>query len=296
MAIAKAHEPAKVFISYSHADEEYLSRLKIHLRPIERQGLIEVWSDAKINAGENWRREIEKAIHEARVAILLISADFLASDFIQSNELPAILKKAEEHQGLEIIPVILKPSLFLDTQILNEYQAANDPEKPLIGLSEVDQEGLWVQVVKRANALVNSSAQEEWALEDDDWDGYDAEIWSDDRLLLAEEIRTPQAINSYFVYRYHFIDSPHYMKSAREVLGGTDNTEEILEEVGEKLKKAGWEGDGEVQLLWIPPFMGAGVEDTHGILVWHVKQRNNGTSWFLSPVPLPFSRLLEQND
>jgi hypothetical protein len=41
----------------------------------------------------------------------------------------------------------------------------------------------------------------------------------------------------------------------------------------------GWEGDGTIQMMWLPPFVGAGVEDAHGVFIWHVKQANNGTSW-----------------
>src|SRR5690606_22976993 len=71
----------KVFFSYSHADGEYLERALIHLRPLERAGALNLWSDTKLRAGDRWREEIRKAIGAARVAVLLISADFLASEF-----------------------------------------------------------------------------------------------------------------------------------------------------------------------------------------------------------------------
>jgi hypothetical protein len=68
----------------------------------------------------------------------------------------------------------------------------------------------------------------------------------------------------------------------------------MLEAVKQRFASAGWEGDGEIQLMWLPPFVGAGAEDTWGVAVWFVKQDNNGTAFMASPVPLPFSRLLEQ--
>ena len=85
----------QVFVSYSHVDSEYLARLRVHLRPFERKNLVDVWSDAKVKAGQRWRKEIEDAIGRAAVAILLVSADFLASDFVAENELPPLLKAAQ---------------------------------------------------------------------------------------------------------------------------------------------------------------------------------------------------------
>ena len=80
-----------VFISYAHQDVVYLNRLTTHLRPLEREGLLEVWTDTKLIPGANWRREIELALKRARIALLLLSADFMASEFIHHYELPSLL-------------------------------------------------------------------------------------------------------------------------------------------------------------------------------------------------------------
>src|SRR6218665_3206938 len=85
-----------IFISYSHKDAEYLERLLVHLKPLERDGLIDTWVDTRLLAGDRWKKEIDAALKKARVAVLLVSADFLASDFIINNELPPLLKAAEE--------------------------------------------------------------------------------------------------------------------------------------------------------------------------------------------------------
>ncbi len=88
-----------IFICYSHKDQEYLERIQVHLKPIKKDG-IDLWSDLCIRPGDNWRNEIAGALERANVGILLVSADFLASDFITENELPLYCIK-QPTKGLE---------------------------------------------------------------------------------------------------------------------------------------------------------------------------------------------------
>jgi len=92
--VPKDEKPTRAFISYSHTDQEYLDRLMIHLKPLIKKGVIDIWSDNKIKTGDHWKAEIEEALNNASISILLISADFMASDFIVDNELPPLLAKA----------------------------------------------------------------------------------------------------------------------------------------------------------------------------------------------------------
>ena len=134
-----------VFVSYSHTDREFLQRLLVHLRPLEKEGLIDLWVDTKLEAGDKWKTEIERALRRSRVAVLLITADFLASDFIVNNELPPLLAKAES-EGTRIIPVILKPCRFTRDKNLSPFQAINDPRKPLAMLEGPEQEFIYDRV------------------------------------------------------------------------------------------------------------------------------------------------------
>lgn len=127
-----------VFISYSHQDTEWLKRLKVQLRPLERDGALDLWDDTKIRPGAKFHEEITKALQSAKAAVLLISADFLASDFITTHELPKILVSANE-KGLAIFPIIVSPCLFEHSK-LSDFQSVNSPRQTLMELSPAQQE------------------------------------------------------------------------------------------------------------------------------------------------------------
>jgi hypothetical protein len=135
----------KVFISYSHEDQPWLERLQVHLKPLEREGVIDRWDDTRITAGQKWKSEIQKALDQARVAVLLISADFLASDFIADDELPRLLSAAA-NEGLVVLPIILSPNRFARTPSLSQFQAVNGVDRPLLNLERGQQEDIWVKL------------------------------------------------------------------------------------------------------------------------------------------------------
>ena len=142
-----------IFISYSHRDADWLRRLQVFLRPLEREGLIERWDDTRLRTGQRWEDEIEKALASAKVAILLISADFLASDFITNNELPPLLAAAQS-KGLVVMPVLLKPCRFSRTPSLSVFQAVNPGLKPLVDMTEGEQDALWDRLTREIEELL----------------------------------------------------------------------------------------------------------------------------------------------
>jgi len=147
------HKPT-VFVSYSHTDSEFLTRLKVHLKPLERENRIDLWDDTRIVAGNKWKEEIEKALDKAAIAVLLISADFLASDFVVDNELPPLLQAAEK-QGTTILPIILKPCRFSRDKNLSKFQAINNPATPLISQNIAEQEKTYAQLSERIEDELN---------------------------------------------------------------------------------------------------------------------------------------------
>lgn len=119
----------QVFIAYSHKDKRWLDKLRTTLAPIVRSDKIPLWDDRHIGPGARWKTEIEKALKRARVAVFLVSPNFLESNFIHEIELPSLLDAAEK-EGLTILWIAVSHSLYKSTA-LAKYQAANNPAVPL---------------------------------------------------------------------------------------------------------------------------------------------------------------------
>ncbi|UCH89348.1 MAG: TIR domain-containing protein [Thermoplasmata archaeon] len=132
-----------IFISYSHEDADWLFELRKWLHPLEQAGLIKVWDDTEIMAGDNWQEKIESKLAASQAAILLISQDYLTSDFIKKNELPPLLEAAKDH-GVNIFWIAVRPSTIEHTEIA-KYQAVHkDP--PLNQLKPADQEREFLRI------------------------------------------------------------------------------------------------------------------------------------------------------
>ena len=105
----KESSAIKVFISYAHLDEEYRQKLNKPLRTLEREGLISsIWHDRKIKGGNRWQNDIDTNLETAHLILLLVSWDFLASDYIHDIELKRALEREEAGEA-RVIPIIIRP-------------------------------------------------------------------------------------------------------------------------------------------------------------------------------------------
>jgi internalin A len=102
-----AEGPVRLFYSYSHKDEEHRRRLETHLKLLHRQGLIVSWHDRLIEAGDDWKNAISTYLEQAGIILLLVSADFLASDYCYDIEMKRALERAEAGEAV-VIPIIVR--------------------------------------------------------------------------------------------------------------------------------------------------------------------------------------------
>ncbi len=130
-------EPLKLFYSYSHADEALRDKLAKHLKILQRQNIIAEWHDRAIEAGEEWEGEIVKAMNEAQIVLLLISDDFIASDYCWGPELTASLAKHESGEA-RVIPVILRAVDWTGAPF-SKLQALPKNAKPITTWSDIDE-------------------------------------------------------------------------------------------------------------------------------------------------------------
>ncbi len=150
-------ERTGVFISYSRNDKRWLDDLRVHLSFLEKEHNFSIWDDNKIKAGDDWQAEITRSIHSARVALLLVSAHFISSDFIFREELPRLLEAAEK-DGASIFPIIAGHCMFPEIPSLARFQAFNPPSRPLTDMSDGERDALFVRVTREVRNVLNAQA------------------------------------------------------------------------------------------------------------------------------------------
>jgi hypothetical protein len=100
-------KPVKLFYSYSHKDEDLRDELDAHLKILQRQKVIAPWKDRDIEAGAEWNEEIKRELDEAQIILLLISRDFIASDFCWDKEMERAMQRHDAGEAV-VIPIILR--------------------------------------------------------------------------------------------------------------------------------------------------------------------------------------------
>ncbi len=133
-----------VFVSYAHKNKRWLDELRKFLKPWLRHERLDLWHDRRIKAGEPWKRDIQVALAEAEVAVLLVTQDFLDSDFIAKEELPRILKRQAKGE-LRILWIAVS-SATVKASPLAGLQAVNDPAKPLDSMRKPQRDKAMVKI------------------------------------------------------------------------------------------------------------------------------------------------------
>ncbi len=147
-----------VFISYSHKDEAWKDRLVTQLGVLAQQGLLDLWDDRRIGAGEEWRAEIAEAMGQASVAILLVSAEFLTSQFILGEEVPELLQRRDA-EGLRVFPAIVRPCAWRAVPWLSRMQVRPKDGRPLSGGSEYQIDSDLAAIAEEIAAIVNQAVR-----------------------------------------------------------------------------------------------------------------------------------------
>lgn len=157
--VERAVVGALVVVSYSHKDAKWRDELRKFLKPHVRKTRIRIWDDTAIDAGEKWREEIKRAFASANVAILLMSSDFLDSDFISQEELPLLLDRAKKKEGgMTLLWIAVRPSGFELEREVEADQALNDPSRPLSTLQKPAWETELTKVSRKILAEVEKAA------------------------------------------------------------------------------------------------------------------------------------------
>ena len=139
----------KIFVCYSHKDEEWKNRLRQMLTPFLRDGDIELqlWSDdVGIQPGDKWHEEIQSALKSAGVAVVLVSASFLESEYIMNHELPEITSAAADGK-IRLLWIYVSYAAY-DVTDLEPFQAAHDVSRPLYALELPEQDENLLRVAR----------------------------------------------------------------------------------------------------------------------------------------------------
>ncbi len=132
----KSPQPVRIFVSYAHEDERLMIQLGRHLSNLKRQGIVSQWHDRKITAGSDWKGEIDSHLHKARLVLLLLSPDFMASDYCYDVEMGRALELHHANRAL-VLPVLLRP-VDIEGAPFAGLQALPGGGKPITSWEDLD--------------------------------------------------------------------------------------------------------------------------------------------------------------
>ncbi len=140
-------------------DEALLNKLKTHLRPLQRQGLIDVWYDREISAGTEWEQEIKQHLNTAQIILLLVSPDFMDSDYCYGIEMTRAIERHKSGEA-RVIPIILRWAIWKETPI-GKLQGLPTDASPITSGKWHDQDEAFYDVAKGIREAVEARLAEE---------------------------------------------------------------------------------------------------------------------------------------
>jgi hypothetical protein len=134
---AKTARPIEIFYSYSRKDEELRDKLETHLSLLKRNGVIQGWHDRCISPSVEWDKLIDEHLESANIILLLISSDFLASDYCYDKEMKRAMERHAQRTA-RVIPVILRNCDWRDAPF-GRLQALPKDGKPIKTWGDIDE-------------------------------------------------------------------------------------------------------------------------------------------------------------
>lgn len=147
---------AHVFVSYAHEDEDWKDRIRAHLAALRRTGRISIWHDRELGGGDDWRDEIRAELDAADIILLLVSSDFIASDFIWEEELRVAMDRRTAGEA-RVVPVIVRPCDWNDLEFA-QLQALPRDGQPISEHDDTDR--ALTEVAEGVERIVDRIAEE----------------------------------------------------------------------------------------------------------------------------------------
>lgn len=144
-----------LFISYAHEDVQHKDEFIKHLSGLQRSGLLQSWDDRQITVGQEWDKAIKRALEQAKIVVFLVSADFMASDYIHDVE----IKNAIERYKLgaqKIVPVLIRPCDFTSLEALSHFQFLPTEARAVTSWDNIDE--AWLNIIQGIKKLITDSA------------------------------------------------------------------------------------------------------------------------------------------
>src|SRR5450759_4588000 len=146
-------QPLQIFCCYAREDQLFLLTLKKHLMPLQREGRIIMQADIDISPGEDWEQRISHHLNTAQIIILLISADFIASEYCYSKEMKRAIERHERGEAC-VIPIILRPTRWTKT-VVGKLQVLPTNAEPVTSRNWHTQDEAFFDVAKGIEKVVD---------------------------------------------------------------------------------------------------------------------------------------------